>query len=168
MRKLMFALMTLGLVVGLGPAALAGNMAITSFDSMPDEFVAGETYTLTYSVLQHGVTPVDGGSSLIFTDDSGNIVTFDAEPTGEPGRYQVEVTLPSAGSWEWQVTQGPFEAQQMGELTVGAGAPDATSSSPLTALKVLLPLGAVAAAWFTIREISRSRTLRSGAAAQTD
>lgn len=171
MRRLGTVLMTVGLVLAMGATAYAGDMAITSFDSLPATFDAGKTYTLTYSVLQHGVTPVDGDSSLIFTRvDDGEQAVFEGEPTGEPGRYRVDVTIPVEGEWEWQVTQGPFAPQQMEPITVEPGAttaPSPTPALPMVVATVLL-LAVLVAAWFIVRRSVEQRANPVRATAQTN
>ncbi len=149
------------------PVALGGNMAITTFDSLPDEFVAGETYDLTYTILQHGATPVDVGSStVVFVDDeTDESVTFKAIATGQTGEYTVNVILPRGGDWQWKVTQGQFAPHELGVLHVGEMV--ATTSTGAVALRVLLPIGAVLAVLFAIRELMRARSSSSETLPQT-
>jgi hypothetical protein len=171
MRKLATAVMTLGLMLAMSATALAGNMAITSFESLPDEFQAGTTYTLTYTVLQHGVTPVDGETSLVFTRaDDGETAVFEGEPTDEIGRYTVEVTIPSEGNWEWQVIQDVFPPQDMGVITVApdAGAMFPGTSIPLGAAVALLGIAALLAAWSVIRRANAARPATARATTQAN
>lgn len=171
MRRLATALMTVAIVLTIGATAYAGDMAITSFDSLPATFESGKTYTLNYSVLQHGVTPVDGDSSLIFTRvDDGETLVFEGEPTGEPGRYQVEVIIPAEGEWEWQVTQGPFAPQQMEPITVEPVS--ATAASPTPALPMVLTavllLAVLAATLLTVGRSAGQRANPARATARTN
>jgi hypothetical protein len=160
MRKAMTILAVAAFLAAMMPSALAGSMAVTAFDSLPDEFEAGRTYTLDYTILQHGVTPVDGANSVvIFTSvGSGERVIFEATATGAPGRYTVDVTVPGEGAWEMQVTQGPFEAHDFGVLDVSPAVAGAGSGPSLpTVLMVALPVAALLAGWFTLREMRRAR-----------
>ncbi|MEX0864228.1 MAG: FixH family protein [Acidimicrobiia bacterium] len=160
MRKVFTILAVAGFVAAMMPSALAGGMAITAFDSLPDEFEAGRTYTLSYTILQHGVTPVDNANSMLaFTSvDSGQTITFQATATGDPGRYTVDVTVPAEGAWEMQVTQGPFEAHDFGVIEISPAADNPVAGlSWANVLMVVLPLAAVAAAWYTVRELRRVR-----------
>lgn len=121
----MLALMTIPMV------AYAGGWAIASFDEVPSEFSAGTTYDLEYTVLQHGKTPVDVGSSQVrIVDSQGTVTELDAVATGQPGRYSVAVTFPESGPWQWEVALGAFGAQEMGtvEVTTAAIAPVADGS----------------------------------------
>jgi len=92
---------------------------MASFDQVPAEFEAGATYDLQYTILQHGETPVDvGDSQVLIVDSTGSITAFDAVALRQPGRYSVSITFPESGSWDWEVTMGPFASQQMGTIDV--------------------------------------------------
>jgi hypothetical protein len=168
MRKVFTILAVAGFVAAMMPSALAGGMAITAFDSLPDEIEAGRTYTLSYTILQHGVTPVDNANSMvIFTSAGDETVTFEATATGDPGRYRVDVTVPSEGAWEMRVTQGPFEAHDFGVIEISpAAANPAAGPSWASVLMVVLPLAAVAAAWYTVLELRRDRSTVSEASTE--
>ncbi|MGQ0849755.1 MAG: hypothetical protein ACT4OP_11675 [Actinomycetota bacterium] len=143
MRRLpLIAITALMAVLALPSMAIAGGWAMTTFDEVPEEFAAGQTYELTYTVLQHGKTPVDVGTSVIrITDSAGNLSEFTAASLGEPGRYSVAVAFPVAGAFTWEVTQGPFEPQQLGKLSVvGATAAAVTTGNTL---RWLLPIALV-------------------------
>ena len=119
--------------------ALAGGWALASFDELPSEFKAGATYDLTYTVLQHGVNPVDVGTSEVrVTGANGDVTTFAATRLPERGRYQVTVTFPESGLWTWEVTQGDFGIHPMGPISVSPGAPVTTATA--SPLGWLLPL----------------------------
>ena len=118
--------------------AFAGGWAIASFDEVPGEFQAGVTYDLEYTVLQHGETPVDVGSSEVrIVDSNGTVTEFDAVAAGQPGQYTVAVTFPESGTWQWEVTLGAFAAQEMGTVEVAAAALGAAASG--STLRWLLP-----------------------------
>jgi hypothetical protein len=167
MRRTLTLLATLLVLGAAMPAALAGGWALTAFDSLPEDFEAGETYALDYTVLQHGETPVDvGESEVVFTNsETGETITFVAVKLDEPGRYTVEVTIPTEGVWGWRVSQGMFESHEMGVMTATAAA-GITAPTPvpapqgvdlMTILQVALPMAAVLAAIYTIRALARSR-----------
>jgi hypothetical protein len=132
MARYRIALVAILALMAIPMAAFAGGWAMASFDQVPGEFEAGSTYDLHYSILQHGVTPVDvGDSQVLIVDSAGSITAFDAVPLGEPGRYSVSITFPESGSWDWEVTMGPFASHPMGSIDVreasvessGAGSP---------------------------------------------
>jgi len=131
-------------VMAIPTAALAGGWAIASFDKVPVEFQAGSTYDLEYTILQHGQTPVDVGSSQVrIIDSNGAVTAFDAVATGEPGRYSVSIAFPESGTWQWEVTQGVFAFHELGTVEVTpAMAAVATTGS---VLRWLLPMALVLA-----------------------
>src|SRR5256885_1676159 len=106
------ALAVLALMV-LAPPASAGGWAITSFDSLPGEFRAGQSYRLGYTVLQHGQAPVRDARTAIHirSKATGEALSFPGQPQGAPGHYVAEVSFPSAGEWSWEVDQGSFTVQ---------------------------------------------------------
>jgi hypothetical protein len=167
MRKTL-TLSVVALIIGaVMPAALAGGWAMTAFDSLPDEFEAGHSYTLEYTVLQHGRTPVDVGlSEVTFIDVEGRALTFEAQRLDAPGRYTVEVTLPEGGTWSWSVSQGYFASHDMGTVvvatepvgaTTGSGLAPAAGTDGLGLLRILLPVAAVVAAAYTVGQVARTR-----------
>lgn len=142
--------------------ALAGGWAIASFDEVPDEFAAGVTYDLEYTVLQHGETPVDvDGSQVRIVDSSGTVTEFDAVSTGETGRYSVAVTFPESGSWRWEVTLGGFEAHDMGTVEVAAASVAAPDSGSM--LRWVLPAALILVmALVAVQVVELSRNRRTG------
>jgi len=114
-------------------AALAGGWAMASFDQVPAEFEAGSTYELEYTILQHGETPVDvGNSQVVIVDATGSKTAFDAVALGQPGRYSVSIAFPEAGSWDWEVTMGPFASHQMGTIDVRKAPIESAGAESLT------------------------------------
>jgi hypothetical protein len=119
MARYRIALVAMLALMAVPMAAFAGSWAMASFDQVPGEFEAGSTYDLQYTILQHGETPVDvGDSQVLIVDAAGSITAFDAVTLGQPGRYSVSITFPESGSWDWQVTMGPFASQPMGTIDV--------------------------------------------------
>jgi hypothetical protein len=139
--------------------ALAGGWALTSFDELPTEFEAGASYDLAYTVLQHGVNPVDVGQSEVrVTGGDGSVTTFVAARLPEKGRYQVTVTFPESGLWTWEVTQGDFGIHPMGPISVSPSAMAAAEGSPLG---WLLPLSlAIAIGLIAVQIVNLSRQRR--------
>jgi len=126
------------LALALGAPASAGGWAITTFDQLPPEFVAGQTYHLGYTIRQHGVTPikVDRTEIIALPVSGGAPLSFIGLPEGAIGHYSAAVAFPS-GAYTWRVTQQPFLAQELGSLAVGsaivlAAAPAAGPATPAT------------------------------------
>jgi hypothetical protein len=102
-----------------GPIA-AGGWAVTVVDPLPT-VVAGAPLEVSFTILQHGQTPVDVEDVLlIVTEPDGDRRQFPARPAGEVGRYRATVELADPGEHGWQVVQGWFGAQDLGRLEVGA------------------------------------------------
>jgi len=150
-------------VLAIPLAVSAGGWAMASFDEVPDGFQAGVTYDLEYTILQHGVTPVDvGGSQVRMVDASGVVTAFDATPTGETGRYSVSITFPESGTWQWEVTMEDFAPHQMGTVEV-TPATNAISTSG-SWLRWSLPLALVLVIGLVAIQIAElQKTRRSSA-----
>jgi hypothetical protein len=87
-------------------SALGGGWAtITADTSNPTQPGAGEPFTFGFTVLQHGVTPAGwvGATFVGINGTTGERIEFKATNQGPDGHFVANVTLPSAGSWTWQV-----------------------------------------------------------------
>ena len=94
-------------------SALAGGWANAVMDEAPNQPGGpSQPVTIGFTLLQHGVTPVDWGTTqVVLTNDAtGQSVTFDARPQGadgplgrrdqRPGRGNVELPgAPRAGDF---------------------------------------------------------------------
>jgi hypothetical protein len=182
MRRLVLTLAAAAvLTIGAGSAALAGGWAVTTFDSLPPAFSAGETYALGYTIRQHGVAPVnvDRTEIVIWRDGSGDKHAFEGAREGPIGHYVARVTFPAAGEWNWQVTQGYFPSQSLGKLEIQpaagaqreaplarspvAGAP--LQSQPLQSQPLFAAAAGFFAAVFVWRAVALARLLRGTATA---
>jgi hypothetical protein len=129
---------------------------VVNFAEIPPDFEAGTPYRLDYSILGHGVEPMEvGHSTLQFHGPGGETVIFPAESTAK-GQWTAEVTLPSAGEWRWEVLTGTEVLQTLGTLTVEPG-PAAIPAGLMDSLRVGLPIATLLALILLITEI-RSRT----------
>ena len=109
----------------------------------------GGTADITFTIRQHGVTPVDvDGAAIVIEDGDGSPDRFLARSAGSVGRYVATVTFPTkGGQYPWSVDQGWFEPQALGLLAVGGGpAPAAPAEVPRWPLAVRLVLPALAGA----------------------
>lgn len=112
-------------LVALAGPVLAGGWAVTTIDALPDGgFVAGRTYRLGYTIRQHGQHPFAGAKTAItlIAPGSRDRHVFPGVPDGPAGHYVAEVTFPSEGAWDWEVSQEPFAVQTLGTITVGPAA----------------------------------------------
>jgi hypothetical protein len=120
MKRLLLGLALAGLL--LPAAATAGGFATVQLSSLPAGTDAGGTWTPTMTILQHGVTPLDGLLPAVrITDQNGELTTFAAKPTGEPGKYVAEVEFPSAGTWRYEIWDGFSQTHTYSPVTIGDG-----------------------------------------------
>ena len=123
------------LTIAAALPAMGGGWAVTTLDSIPDRFDAGQTYAVSYTIRQHGVTPVNveamdpsSRTEIRVTDPTSKTLSFPGVRSGATGHYVAQVSFPAAGTWTWEVTQGPFAPQGLGTITVlvaGVAAPAA-------------------------------------------
>ena len=102
-KRLVLLLIAMALFGVIGPV-WAGGWSVATLDALPAGVVAGEPFTVGFTVRQHGVR-------LVY--DLTPSVTASLSPTGkrivfgaledEPGHYTVELTLPTAGTWHWSI-----------------------------------------------------------------
>jgi hypothetical protein len=161
MRRLIrLVIPTTAILISMATPALGGNVTVVNFAEVPTDFEAGTSYRLDYSILGHGVEPIDvGHSTLQFHGPGGETVIFPAESTAK-GQWTAEVTLPSAGEWRWEVLAGTQVLQTLGTLTVEP-APNAIPAGLIDSLQVGLPIATLLALLLLVTEIrSRARKER--------
>jgi hypothetical protein len=99
------ALVAMFALVFAAPAA-AGGWATAEL-APPQGIRAGDTWTATITILQHGRTPLDGVKpKLIVSDGKGLNRSAPARWTGEAGTYEAKVKLQHAGFWHYAVYDG--------------------------------------------------------------
>jgi hypothetical protein len=104
-RRVLIAL-PLALVLLIAPAAYAGGWATVGLSSTPAGTEPGEPWPVEITVLQHGVTPLEGVEPAVIITSGDARETFAATPTGKPGVYRAEVVFPTAGRWSYAVDDG--------------------------------------------------------------
>ena len=105
----------------------AGGWAVITLDELPTGVVAGEPFTIGFTVLQHGRTPmIDLEPTVTAGLSSDEKLVVYAEPEGKPGHYAATLTFPKEGEWEWSIQAFSMD-QPMPVLTVAA--PGAVSAS---------------------------------------
>ncbi len=133
MKRASVLVVVMLLLLATTAVVLAGGWAVVTLDSPPGEIHAGEPWTVGFTVLQHGQTPVHNlgpGSPieplLIATNADGRRVEAQATPTEEVGHFVAEVTFPTEGDWEWTIHPNPLAGESLFEpLTVMAARPAA-------------------------------------------
>src|SRR5215207_4895752 len=104
-RRVLFVL-ALALVLLIAPAAHAGGWATVGLSSTPAGTEPGTPWPVEITVLQHGVTPLEGVEPAVIITSGDARETFAATPTGKPGVYRAEVVFPTAGRWSYAVDDG--------------------------------------------------------------
>lgn len=173
-RRLLAALGGLLLALTLAGGAHAGGWSVVVLDAdsallgVDGGLVAGEPVAVGFTVLQHGDKPLDGLSPIVtvVADATGAATTFRARADGEPGHYLVELMLPEAGTYSWEIdAYGPPSA--LAPLTVEvapAPAPEpAQAPAPSPAAALLLWLAIPAALIGAVMLLARARRRPAGA-----
>jgi hypothetical protein len=146
------------LAVGLCvPAtAAAGGFATVGVDPPPDGIAPGTPWHAQLTILQHGVTPLEGVQPRVIASSGDTRRVFPARATDAPGVYRADVVFPSAGTWRYVVDDGftarhsfaPVEVRRGGAEVVPAERP--ATAAPTTGgdagPDLLLALGAAAVA----------------------
>lgn len=159
--------LALALALALAIPALAGGWAVITLDELPAGVVAGEPFTVGFTVLQHGRTPMADLDPVIIARSGKEEIKVFVKEQGKPGHYAVDMTLPSEGEWEWTIQAFSME-QKMPVLSVAApavaaaNAPEVktqpvetTSVSPLMIVRALaLGIGLIGLV-FVFRKKSR-------------
>jgi hypothetical protein len=153
------------LALALGGAAHAGSWAVVTLDRESAlagrsgrGIVAGESFTIGFTVLQHGERPMEGLAPQITATHaaSGETATFTATADGPAGHYAATLTLPRAGEWAWQIDAYGFPAV-MAPLAVLEPAPAANPARLPAALPLAALLAALAAAGLLLAQRARQR-----------
>ncbi|HET9416203.1 MAG TPA: FixH family protein [Candidatus Limnocylindria bacterium] len=152
-NRIIWALLAASLASLMAGAAVAGNYAEVGYtDGMDAPPTAGEEREIRFSLMQHGVTPVDFGQvTLIATMPGAQPVTVAAASLGA-GEWAATLTFPTAGDWQLRVTHSEFETPPAHAVSVA----EAALSWPASAVPIAgIGLGAVVlvagAAWLTRR-----------------
>ncbi len=154
-RRIRLVIPTTLILMTIAAPAFGGGVTVVNFAEVPPDFEAGTPYRLDYSILGHGVEPINvAHSTLQFHGPGGETVIFPAESTGT-GQWTAEVTLPSAGEWRWEVLAGTEVLQTLGTLSVEP-APDGIPAGLMDTLRVALPIATLLALILLVHEI-RSR-----------
>lgn len=123
-RSLAIALM---LLLMTAITATAGGWAVITLDELPGQIVAGQSFTIGFTVRQHGRTLRDDLAPILRFDrsDAKDSLNFTAKREGDSGHYVASVTLPGDGQWSWKVDIEQFGmvTQDMSPLTVVTAAP---------------------------------------------
>jgi len=154
--RLALATVMAGLLATAVGAVAAGNYAEVGYtDGMEAPPTAGEEREIRFTLLQHGVTPVDHGQVTISATIPGSApVTAEATSLGG-GTWAVTMTFPTAGDWQLRVLHSEFETPPAMAVSVAEAAVAWPASLlPITAIG-LAAVALVAAAAIMARRVSR-------------
>ena len=130
----------LSLVVAI--PAFAGGWAVITLDELPTNIVAGEPLTIGFTVLQHGITPMnDLAPTVTLALQNDEKLVFRAEADAKPGHYTATLTFPKEGNWDWSIQAFSMD-QPMPALTVSA-AKLVSANSPVTQVSQPVSLSAL-------------------------
>ena len=122
---------------------------MASLDAVPVAN-AGQRATVGFTILQHGVTPVDllgdpaNEVGIEIRQADGTVQFFPASGDGAVGHYVTTLEFPAAGSYAWSVRMGWFGPQELGTLVVHNATGDTSTGWP-AARTVMLTLTIVLA-----------------------
>jgi len=98
----------------------AGGWAVVTLDELPTGVVAGEPLTISFTVLQHGRTPMaDLHPTITANLYKDEQFVVNAEPDGKPGHYTATLIFPKEGEWRWSIQAFTMD-QVMPMLSVSA------------------------------------------------
>jgi hypothetical protein len=135
-----------GLLSIIGPAHVAaGGWAVTSLDPF-EQPVAGQPITIGFTILQHGVTPVDvdgAGIRVFQKGTAGEFFPALHDGDGRVGHYTARLVFPREGTFTWLVEQGFFGPQELGQITINTSSATPAAGTAArwpSALRYGLPL----------------------------
>lgn len=101
-----FAIILSGLLLVPAMPVAWGGWAVVTVEELPDHVVVGRPIQLTFTVRQHGVSPMNGLKPTVELKFRGSQTQVSATPAREPGQYSASVTLPRAGHWNITINSG--------------------------------------------------------------
>lgn len=108
------------LTLAIAVPVYAGGWAVITLDELPTGVIAGESFTVGFTVLQHGITPMtDLDPTILAVSPDGEKFIVLAKPEGKPGHYAATLTFPTKGKWNWTIQAFTME-QKMPVLSVAA------------------------------------------------
>jgi hypothetical protein len=123
------------MAVALSAPAFAGGWAQAQLDAGTPPGEEGGTTEVGFTLLQHGVTPVDWGSVTVIAVNaaSGETVTASARSDGGD-HWTASLAFPSTGEWTITILHDQLEVSPKNlPLTAGVAAPGAGGAAAGTA-----------------------------------
>lgn len=107
-------------------AASFGGWAVVTVEDLPDYIVAGKPVSLTFTVRQHGVRPLEGLTPIVEARSGSALERAAATPGREAGQYVASIAVPQAGPWTFTIHSG-FHSSEATLLPLEAVAPGSRS-----------------------------------------
>ena len=101
--------LTAGALMTAAVSVRAGGWSVITVTELPEFVRAGEPFTMTYAVRQHGVSPASGLHGRIQARLDTDTVVLAASVPEKAGFYKATLTLPRAGRWTLNVNSGFVE-----------------------------------------------------------
>jgi len=109
---------------------LAGGWAVITLDELPTGVVEGTPLTIGFTVLQHGVTPMNDLDPILNVHlDKTDAFVVHAKHDDKPGHYVATLTFPKEGNWNWSIQAFTMD-QAMPALSVAAPIVVSTNETP--------------------------------------
>jgi hypothetical protein len=124
---------------------LAGGVVVT-LDDTPSDVQKGEPLTVGFLIFSaHDGSPQAELEPTITATNptTGQKVTLTAERKGVPGHYVAQLTLPSTGTWDWEIqpfgeTGDWYPPSVMTPLHVGVAVVPAAEGAPASGVAAVL------------------------------
>ena len=104
----------------LAGTALAGGVVVSLEGAVPNP-QAGEPFDVSFNIFSaHDGSPQDEFHPIVTATnaETGETVTARAEATGPVGHYQATLTLPTTGTWNWQIVpEADYPRDLVNDLT---------------------------------------------------
>lgn len=120
--------LSLAMALALAAPAFAGNWAEVTIDSAAPSPGDDGTTVVEFTLLQHGVTPVEWGQvTVAATDPNGQTVSGTASPVGG-GHWTVSLAL-AGGDWVLDIRHSQLQVSPAGSLTVAGPSESAATGA---------------------------------------
>ncbi len=99
--------------LAISSSVSAGGWATVEIDKPVTLGEVGEKLRIEFTLLQHGDTPTDWTTTYFEATNTNTGETFrvDAQPGTDTGRWGVDITFPTAGTWEWAIKTDELQVE---------------------------------------------------------
>lgn len=148
-RRHLLTIATLLVLLFLVPGAMAGGWAVVTLDELPTEVRQGQSLLLGFMVRQHGKTATNSVEPYLEARnlETGETIRIAARQDGPVGHFILEVSFPSAGSWEWSIVPAPLAGTPLAPLTVLPAVIQQVEPAPVQAAAPQADLGRTVMRW---------------------